>query len=81
MSSSLTVATFVIVTCLTSGILTENESKQVYFSLILSNGENGFNSSGVVPAVDIALKAIEDKQLLPGYNLTYAPPRNSKVGL
>ena len=80
MSSSLTAAVFVIITCLASGILTENDTKPaVYFSLIVSGGENGFKSSGIVPAIDIALEAI-DTQLLPGYNLTYeTPPRNSKV--
>ena len=84
-SSSLKAAALVIVTCLTctSGTPTENDTKPaVYFSLIVSGGENGFKSSGIVPGIDIALEAVEDKQLLPHYNLTYeTPPRNSKVQL
>ena len=51
----------------------------VYFSLIISRGENGYNSSGAIPAVDIALEAIESNGLLPGYSLTYETVRNSKV--
>ena len=55
--------------------------KPVYFSFIVSNGEYGYRSSGVVPSVDIALEAIENQQLLPGYNLTFETVRNSKVCL
>lgn len=51
----------------------------VYFSLFASGGENGFRSSGAIPAVDIALEEIERNQLLPGYNLTYENWRDSKV--
>ena len=57
----------------------EDNIKQVYFSLIYSGGEYGYKSVGGIPAIDIALEAIEDQQLLPGYNLTYDTPRNSKV--
>ena len=53
--------------------------KPVYFSFIVSNGEYGYRSSGAVPAIDIALEAVESLQLLPGYNLTYEAVRNSKV--
>ena len=54
-------------------------NKTVYFSLIISGGENGYNSSGGIPSIDIALEAVEREQLLPGYNLTYDTVRNSKV--
>ena len=53
--------------------------KPVYFSLIVSNGEYGYNSSGGIPAINIALDQIRDKNILPGYNLTYELARNSKV--
>ena len=55
------------------------ETQPVYFSLIISRGENGYNSSGAIPAIHIALEEIERHQLLPGYNLTYVTARNSKV--
>ena len=51
----------------------------VYFSLIVSYGEFGFNSSGGIPAVDIALDYINRSQLLPEYELQYKTVRNSKV--
>ena len=51
----------------------------VYFSLIVSYGEFGFNSSGGIPAVDIALDYINRSQLLPAYELRYKTARNSKV--
>ena len=58
----------------------ENETKPVYFSLIVSRGEHGFNSSGAIPAIDIALDQIEDQQILRNYSLTYVGAQNSKVG-
>ena len=51
----------------------------VYFSLIVSGGENGYRSTGGIPSVDLALEAVQKNQLLPGYNLTYDKIRNSKV--
>ena len=56
-----------------------NKTQPVYFSLIISRGENGYNSSGVVPAIHIALEEIERHELLHDYNLTYVTARNSKV--
>ena len=59
----------------------DSSSKQpVYFSFIYSGGgAGGFDSSGVIPAVDIALEEIERNNLLPGYNLTYDQPIDSEV--
>ena len=57
------------------------EDKPVYFSLIYSGGENGFRSSGGIPAVHIALEEIKNHSLLPGYDLKYETARNSKVKL
>ena len=56
-------------------------SKQVpvYFSLIISGGENGHRSSGGIPSIDMALDAVARTGILPGYNLTYKHIRNSKV--
>ena len=58
----------------------ENETKPVYFSLIVSRGERVYNSSGVIPAIDIALEEIREQQILHNYNLTYVTAQNSKVG-
>ena len=57
----------------------KNENRSVYFSLIVSRGEYGYDSSGVIPAIDIALDQIEDQQILRNYSLTYATAQNSKV--
>lgn len=55
-------------------------SNNVYFSLIVSNGEFGYNSTGAIPAVDIALEYVKSNQILPDYNLMYERVGNSKVG-
>ena len=48
--------------------------------LVVSFGQSGFNSSGVIPAADIALEDInKDPDLLPGYHLTYDRVRDSQV--
>ena len=57
----------------------QDDLKTVYFSLIVSNGEYGYRSSGAVPSIDLALEAVRSMQVLPGYNLTYETVRNSKV--
>ena len=65
------------VTVLIQGVLCKD--KPVYFSLIVSYGEYGFNSSGAIPAINIALEQMRKSNILPGYNLTYEVARNSKV--
>ena len=48
--------------------------------LITSFGEFGFNSSGAIPAADVALDDINrNSSMLPGYRLVYDKPRNSQV--
>ena len=50
------------------------------FMLITSFGEFGFNSSGAIPAADVALDDINgNSSVLPGYRLVYDKPRNSQV--
>ena len=50
------------------------------FVLVTSYGRHGFNSSGTLPAADIALERINNRpDLLPGYNLVYDTVRNSEV--
>ena len=78
-SSPVVVVVIVFTALLLRAVSADDGIKQVYLSLIYSGGEYGYRSEGGIPAIDIALEAIEDQQLLPGYNLTYDTPRNSKV--
>ena len=60
------------------GLSTENTN--LTFMLIISYGEFGFNSSGGLPAAEMALEDINsDPDMLPGYNLVYDRIRNSQV--
>ena len=50
------------------------------FMLIASFGQFGFNSSGAIPAADVALDDINrNGSMLPGYRLVYDKARNSQV--
>ena len=56
------------------------QTQNLSFMLMTSFGEFGLNSSGIVPAVNIALEDINGSPtLLPGYNLTYDEIRDSQV--
>ena len=51
------------------------------FMFVTSFGQSGFNSSGVVPAADIALEDINrHPDVLRGYHLMYDKVRDSQVG-
>ena len=73
----------IVATCLVYGTFYGvcGSKKQVYFSLIISGGENGFSSSGGIPSIDMALEAVARMEILPGYNLTYNYIQNSKVSI
>ena len=48
--------------------------------MMTSFGQFGFNSSGLIPAADMALEDInENSQILPGYNLVYNTLRDTQV--
>lgn len=50
------------------------------FIFIISYGRLGFNSSGALPAAEMALEDINsDPSMLPGYNLVYSQVRDSQV--
>ena len=56
------------------------QSNVLTFALITSFGQFGMNSSGVVPAIDMALRDINNSSgLLPGYTLAYDRVRDSQV--
>ena len=50
------------------------------FMLVVSFGQFGFNSSGIVPAADLALENINnDPRILKGYRLVYGRIWDSQV--
>ena len=49
------------------------------FSLIVSYGRYGFNSSGNIPAIDLALEHINSSGVLGNYKLQYSTVKNSEV--
>ena len=50
------------------------------FMLVTSYGQFGFNSSGIIPAADMALEGINNNpKILPDYNLMYGTVRDSQV--
>ena len=61
--------------------LVHGQSKRnLTFIFITSFGEFGLNSSGAIPAADIALETINDNpNILPGYNLVYDQVSDSGV--
>ncbi len=54
------------------------EAKVLNFMLIYSGGGQ-YNSSGVEPAVDLAVEVINENNIIPGYNLSVASRGNSSV--
>ena len=73
--------------CLVS-LLVDSDSQEVKaehnltFMLMTSFGQFGFNSSGLMPAADMALEDINNNpQVLPGYRLMYDTLRDSQVSL
>ena len=63
-----------------ASVFSQHSAAPVYFSLIYSGGgAGGFNSSSVIPAIDIALEEIARNDVLPGYNLTYYSAVDSQV--
>ncbi len=56
--------------------------RNLTFMMITSFGQFGFNSSGLMPAADMALEDINSNpQVLPGYRLMYDTLRDSQVSL
>ena len=58
----------------------EVKNRSLTFMLITSFGQFGFNSSGIVPAADLALEKINnDSGILNGYRLEYDKVWDSQV--
>ena len=66
--------------CCTVSAQGEADQREITFMLITSFGRFGYNSSGTLPAADLALEMINnDTNLLPGYRLVYDTVRDSEV--
>ena len=58
----------------------EASQQKLTFMLMTSFGQYGFNSSGLIPAADMALEDINNNpHMLPGYTLEYDVLRDSQV--
>ena len=67
--------------CLLALLRNSEEVEQLNILFVVSFGQSGFNSSGVIPAADIALEDINNAGVLSGYRLTYDRVRDSQVSL
>ena len=57
-----------------------NKTRTIYFGHITSFGKSGFNSSGAIPAVDLAVEHINNNStILPRYKLMSTPVMDSGV--
>lgn len=56
------------------------EAKILNFMLIYSGGGQ-YNSSGVEPAVNLAVELVNENNVIPGYNLSVASRGNSNVSI
>ena len=69
-----------LVLTLSQSLLVSASNTNLTFMLVTSSGGFGYNSSGTLPAAEIALRNINSHpDLLPGYNLVYDEVRDSKV--
>ena len=69
----------IVFSLLSVGARTSEAATPLYFSFIVSFGRDGFNSSGTIPAVDLALELINNQTILPEYELRHTAVRDSKV--
>ena len=57
-----------------------SNTRRIYFGHITSFGDSGYNSSGAVPAVELAVEHINNNpSILPGYKLVSTPVQDSGV--
>ena len=73
----MTLFRLIIVFLVCTGVKMALAEHNLTIMLITSFGEFGFDSSGAIPAADVALDDINS--MLPGYRLVYDKPRNSQV--
>ncbi len=71
-------ASVVLLASLLSNLCLANETTVLNLMLITSGGGQ-YNSSGVEPAVDLAVRLINENDVIPGYQLKIASRGNSSV--
>ena len=73
---------FILLAISLSLLVSAADNKNLTFMLVTSWSGFGYNSSGTLPAAEIALRNINNRpDLLPGYNLVYDRVRDSKVSI
>ena len=71
---------FGVVAISACGLANQDNNTNLTFMMIISFGQFGFNSSGALPAAEMALEDINmDSDVLAGYNLVYDRVRDSQV--
>ena len=75
---SATTAAVTILLLLTINVQ-DGVAKVLNFSLIVSFGLNGYNSSGAIPGIDLAVERIAEREVLPDYRLQYSEVQDSEV--
>ena len=69
-----------VIFALSGASVASQANTNLTFMMIVSYGQHGLNSSGALPAVDMALEHINsDPDILSGYNLMYDKVRDSMV--
>ncbi len=71
---------FVKLTLLLGCFFEAVHSQELKYALFTSGTTGGFDSSGVVPAIELAEELINaDSSILPGYNLSHTPVVDTMV--
>ena len=60
---------------------TANSATKVINFMLITSGGGQYNSSGVEPAVDLAVELVNKNEVIPGYQLNVASRGNSSVSL
>lgn len=60
-------------------VCTASNETEVLDLILISSGGGQYNSSGIEPAVDLAVQIINDNQIIPGYRLNVASRGDSNV--
>ena len=60
-------------------VYTISAETEILNLILISSGGGQYNSSGVEPAVDLAVQIINDNQVIPGYKLNVASRGDSNV--
>ncbi len=71
-----------ILVLLIEAMLGAAHNQELRYALFSSGPTGGFDSSGAVPAIELAEELINaDNSILPGYNLTHTPVVDTMVSI